>query len=346
MPMPTETMIFEPTRASYWAKPAAWILMGAGLLLVLHLKLLSALLSGLVVYELVHLLAPFLQSRLTSSRARLIAVGGLATTTIAALILIIFSSIALFRSDTGNPRIFVQKFEHILTEGRTKLPAWITDNMPGNVDDLKTAAADWYDEHSKEIQQLGKAAGRLFVHILIGMVIGALVSLQEERPKSILQPFPAALLERTRKFSQCFRRIISAQVRISILNTVLTSLFLVVLLPIFGVHLPLTKTLIAVTFICGLLPVVGNLISNTLIVVVGLSISVYTFVAALLFLIVIHKLEYFLNARIVGTKINARAWELLLAMITMEAAFGISGLIAAPLYYAYLKAELIDENVI
>ncbi|MBV9672278.1 MAG: AI-2E family transporter [Verrucomicrobia bacterium] len=339
-------MIFEQARASYWAKLASWILMGAGLLFVLHLKLFSALLSGLVVYELVHLLAPFLQRRLTGRRAGMIAIGTLATTTIAALILIILSSIALFRSDAGNPRIFVQKLEHILTEGRSKLPGWITDNMPGSVGDLKTAAEDWYDEHSKEIQQLGKAAGRLFVHILIGMVIGALLSLQDERPKSPLQPFPAALLERTRKFSQCFQRIISAQVRISILNTILTGLFLLVLLPIFGVHLPLAKTLVAVTFICGLLPVVGNLISNTLIVVVGLSISVYTFVAALVFLIVIHKLEYFLNARIVGTKINARAWELLLAMITMEAAFGISGLIAAPLYYAYLKAELMDENVI
>jgi hypothetical protein len=30
---------------------------------------------------------------------------------------------------------------------------------------------------------------------------------------------------------------------------------------------------------------------------------------------VIHKLEYFLNARIVGIQINARAWELLIAML-------------------------------
>ena len=34
-------------------------------------------------------------------------------------------------------------------------------------------------------------------------------------------------------------------------------------------------------------------------------------VAALLYLVVIHKLEYFLNARIVGGEIQARAWELL-----------------------------------
>ena len=41
-----------------------------------------------------------------------------------------------------------------------------------------------------------------------------------------------------------------------------------------------------------------------------------------------------------GGQIRARAWELLLAMLVMEAAFGIAGVVAAPIYYAYLKREL------
>jgi predicted PurR-regulated permease PerM len=69
-------------------------------------------------------------------------------------------------------------------------------------------------------------------------------------------------------------------------------------------------------------------------------------IAALVFLIVIHKLEYFLNARIVGTQIHARAWELLIAMLIMEAAFGLAGVIAAPIYYAYLKGELEAQGLI
>jgi len=35
-------------------------------------------------------------------------------------------------------------------------------------------------------------------------------------------------------------------------------------------------------------------------------------VGSLAFLVVIHKLEYFLNARIVGERIRAKAWEILL----------------------------------
>ena len=52
-----------------------------------------------------------------------------------------------------------------------------------------------------------------------------------------------------------------------------------------------------------------------------LSQGVPVAVASLVYLVVIHKLEYFLNARIIGSHINARAWELLIAMLVMEAAF-------------------------
>ena len=79
---------------------------------------------------------------------------------------------------------------------------------------------------------------------------------------------------------------------------------------------------------------------------VALSVSLYVAIAALVYLIVIHKLEYFLNARIVGSHINARAWEILIAMLVMESAFGLPGLVAAPIYYAYLKNELAARHLI
>jgi predicted PurR-regulated permease PerM len=68
--------------------------------------------------------------------------------------------------------------------------------------------------------------------------------------------------------------------------------------------------------------------------------------AGLAFMIVVHKLEYFLNARIIGSHINARAWELLMAMLFAEAVFGLPGVIAAPVYYAYVKEELRARELI
>ena len=68
------------------------------------------------------------------------------------------------------------------------------------------------------------------------------------------------------------------------------------------------------TFLVGLLPVVGNLVSNTVIVILSFSVSAVAAVASLCFLVAIHKLEYFLNAHLIGNQIHAHAWELLLAM--------------------------------
>jgi len=109
---------------------------------------------------------------------------------------------------------------------------------------------------------------------------------------------------------------------------------------------PLAKTVLVITFLVGLLPVVGNLISNAIIVILSLSVSLPVAIASLIFLVVIHKLEYFLNAHMIGTQVHAHAWELLLAMLVMEAAFGIPGLIAAPIYYAYIKDELVSRRLV
>jgi predicted PurR-regulated permease PerM len=62
--------------------------------------------------------------------------------------------------------------------------------------------------------------------------------------------------------------------------------------------------------------------------------------------VVIHKFEYFLNARIVGGQIRANAWELLIAMLLMESVFGIAGIVAAPIFYAYIKSELRARDLV
>ena len=73
---------------------------------------------------------------------------------------------------------------------------------------------------------------------------------------------------------------------------------------------------------------------------VSLAHSPQVAISSLAFLVVVHKLEYFLNAKIVGSQINARIWELITAMLLMEALFGLSGLVAAPVVYAWIKDEL------
>jgi len=69
-------------------------------------------------------------------------------------------------------------------------------------------------------------------------------------------------------------------------------------------------------------------------------------IVCLLFLIAIHKFEYVINARVVGQRTNTAAWELLSAMFVGEAIFGVTGLVAAPLYYAFVKRELAAQSLV
>lgn len=329
---------------------ASWILAGVALLLVLWLHLLSALLWGLAAYQLVHVLGGKLYFRRGGREAgRRWAAVILAVLVVAVLTLTVVGIIAFFRGRggpaAGLPALFGQMAD-ILETSKAHLPSGIAAEIPDNAEELRNAGVTWLRVHAGELQTVGAQIGRAFVHALIGMVIGALVSLSEVAEAGSRGPLSEALTERVRFLGEAFRRIVFAQVRISAINTLLTALYLVVLLPLLGVKLPLLKTLIVLTFLAGLLPVIGNLISNSVIVVVSLSYSVGAALGALIFLIVIHKLEYFLNARIVGTEIKAKAWEILLAMLLMEAAFGMAGLIAAPIYYAYLKEELSARGLI
>jgi predicted PurR-regulated permease PerM len=232
----------------------------------------------------------------------------------------------------------------IVEQARTQLPAKIGAYLPADSEDARLALGEWVHEHGQELQVMGRHAAAGFVHVLIGMVLGALVALGEVHPVPRTAPLAHELERRCALVADAFRRIVFAQIRISGLNTLFTALFLLCILPLFGVQLPLAKTLIVVTFVVGLLPILGNLVSNTVITVIALSVSIYVAIAALAFLIVVHKLEYFLNARIVGGQIQSRAWELLTAMLILEAAFGLSGLIAAPIYYAYVKRELTEQG--
>ena len=121
---------------------------------------------------------------------------------------------------------------------------------------------------------------------------------------------------------------------------------LLVLLPMFGIHVPFGGTLVIVTFLCGLIPVLGNLISNTVITVLSLGISVGTAIASLVFLVLIHKLEYLINSKIVGGETDSQAWEILMAIIIGETAFGAGGVVLAPIIYAFVKRELRDRGLV
>ena len=323
--------------------------MAAALLFVLAYHLVPALLAGLLVNSLLHRLARGLAGRrLPHGAAKWVAVSLLALVSLGVATAAVLFVIGLVRGHAGDVPALFQKMAEVLDETRLWLarrggPSLIPDAL-GDADALQGALADWLRAHAAGLRRAGGEAGRNLLHIGIGMAIGLLVFFRY--PSATTGPLARALTERLRRLEAAFEAVVFAQVKISAVNTVLTAVYLVVALPLAGIHLPFAGTLVAVTFLTGCLPVIGNLLSNTVIVVISLGVSVWVAVASLVFLVVIHRLEYFINARIVGGQIRAAAWEILLALLAFEVAFGLAGLALAPIAYAYTKQELVDRGLV
>lgn len=197
----------------------------------------------------------------------------------------------------------------------------------------------------EELAGIGKYA-RTALFQIIAIVIGVVVAvsfffnsrfdLETDKAGSTNNLYTltmAEIAERFRALYRSFATVMGAQIVISAINTVLTAMFLL------WNDFPYTKVIIGATFLCGLLPIVGNLISNTLIVCVGFTISPKMALFALIFLVVLHKLEYFLNSKVIGDRIRNPMWMTLLGLVLGEKLMGIPGMILAPVILHYIKVE-------
>ena len=223
-------------------------------------------------------------------------------------------------------------------ELRELLPPDIGAQLPEGAVEIQRAMAGYLASKAGALATTGRAwlSGLLFAYV--GLLIGALAAARPSVPG--LKPLSAQLHQRVERFGETFRQIVVAQFWIALFNTSLTAIFLLVILPLWGYKLPYTMALLLLTFLAGLIPIVGNLICNAVLTLVGLSVSPWVALACLVFLVAIHKAEYFINAKVIGHRTHMSVWELLPVMFVMEAVFGPAGLVAAPLFYAYAKKEL------
>src|SRR5262249_46586493 len=166
----------------------------------------------------------------------------------AVLTLSVVAIAAFVRSEAGSVPALFGKMADVLGSWRTTMPAWIVAYLPSDLDGVQEVAVTWLREHGGTVQHYGTEAGRVLAHVLVGVAAGALVALAAVNHPGALGPPGRALEGRVTRLGEAFRRVVFGQIRISTINTLLTGLFLVVALPIAGIHLPLAKTMIVVTF--------------------------------------------------------------------------------------------------
>ena len=199
-----------------------------------------------------------------------------------------------------------------------------------------------------DFANFARHASTTFVFIIIAIVcavsmfFNGQLDLSRESHKVRNNLYSILSDEITARFSDfygSFATVIGAQMTISAINTVLTAIF------VFSIGLPYAPVVVGLTFLCGLFPIVGNILSNTVIVFVGFLVSGKMAIIALIFLVVIHKLEYFLNSKIIGARIRNPIWLTLIGLIVGEKLMGVPGMILSPVVLNYLRVEMSKVEV-
>src|SRR5688572_10513952 len=239
------------------------------------------------------------------------------------------------------PRVFDESFPKVLEYAKSH-DIHLPEDEKIALTELKAAGITWMKAQLGYLGNFAKIATKEFAFLIIGIVVAislffnSQIDLDRGRyaVQNNLYSFACdEIIARFRSFFESFNRVMGAQIIISTLNTGFTAIYVI------SIDLPYKSVVIAVTFLCGLLPIIGNLISNTVIVALSFRVSPQLAIASLVFLVVLHKLEYFLNSKIIGDRIKNPVWLTLLGLIIGERLMGIPGMILAPVVLNFIKVE-------
>lgn len=161
----------------------------------------------------------------------------------------------------------------------------------------------------------------------------------------ISQGLSGGLVREGQRFLNCFSTLLLAQLYVSLWNTMCTVVYVYALLPALGIELPLREALVVATFLLSFIPALGNVLANSMTVVLCLQFPPWVLVLSLVYLISVHKMEYLINARVLSNAYHASVAELLVCIVLGETLFGLPGLIILPVTYLYLKDILKRERI-
>lgn len=324
-PLPMPPSLLTPLQA--------FLVTLAAVVVAFRFQLIPALIVGVLVFVWSTKFARRLIAKRVPAAAVLGAVG-VAVLVVGFLVGLIAVVVALVRS--AEMARLLANLPNSLAALRAQLPMGMGQSIPTDLEALTGAAADWLRIHAAALGQASAGLAHLVVQLIFSIITAASAAVW------FIGHGVDALDQRLRfgRLADVLDRVIVAQVWIAAFNTLMTAIYFFAILPLIGFSMPFANTLIALTFFVSLAPVAGNLLINTLVALVSLTVSPWLALATLAFLIVIHKTEYVINARVIGHRVQTAAWEMLAAIVVGEALFGVQGVVAAPLLYPYLKREI------
>lgn len=243
-----------------------------------------------------------------------------------------------------------KKLPHIASRLQTEIIALYSDlndkwNLKDYIDpeELKSAVAGTTTQAIQFLMNRFKSVYIVTIYFIFALIINLLLYHDKRKIGQVFARKPKSLMFflfnfielRIRVFYFYFKQVMGGQIIISMINTVISSIV------VFALHLPSPFLLVSLIFFCGLFPVVGNLVSNTILTLIAfISIGIWAAVVCLGLLILIHKLEYFLNSKIISSIVNLPMVVSLTSLVIGEVLLGIVGLMLAIPLLLFLRHEL------
>ncbi len=204
------------------------------------------------------------------------------------------------------------------------------------------------EHYAADVAKSAAAIGRVFLSALIGLILAIVYFLDEERIRAFRDGLSATSLFGTlvRWFEHLAESVsltVQLQLVVAGCNAVLT---LPVLLLIGVPHVPALMVLI---FGSSLIPVVGNLISGAVLVVLAYQVKGWLGVGLFVVLtFVLHKIEsYYLNPRLTARHVALPGFVLILSLLAWEHLLGFAGLfVSFPFLYLVgkIRSEFSEED--
>jgi predicted PurR-regulated permease PerM len=194
------------------------------------------------------------------------------------------------------------------------------------------------------------AIGHFFVHVLIGFILALVYTLEEEELRAFWARVDARSIGGT--LARWLGHVADAtivtvqlQLIVAVFNTVTTLPVLLLL----GV--PRVGTLMLLIFVSALVPVIGNVVSGTILALLAYQQQGWLGVGIFVGLtFVLHKIEsYYLSPRLTARHVKIPGFLLIVSLIACEQVFGFKGFfLSFPILFVAgrIRAEWLEEDAI
>ncbi len=238
----------------------------------------------------------------------------------------------------------------VIAETRDTLPARIAavrenelfhklqDYLPDG-DQLAERAS----HYGAEVMRSAAEVGHFVIAVIIGLVLAIVYYFEQDKVRAMRDQLPpATVLATMMRWLEHLAEAVSLTVQLQLivagLNTVLTLPVLLLL------GIPHVGPLMVVIFVSGLVPVVGNLVSGTILSFLAFQSQGVLGVALFVGLtFALHKVEsYYLNPRLTARHVKLPGFVLVLSLLAFEHLFGVPGLFMS-FPFLFVAGKVLDE---